>query len=60
MCVRVRVCVCVCVCVCVGGDYNERTAGADASMEAPKLYDRHELLHLHVASKFTLIDHDRC
>ena len=56
----VFVCVCVCVCVCGGGDYNESTAGADASMEAPKLHDRHELHVLHVASKFTLIDHDRC
>ena len=43
--------------MCVGVCVDESTAGVDTSMEAPKLYDRHELLHLHVASKFTLIDH---
>ncbi len=43
-----RVCVCVgvfesvcgrvCVCVCIDHHYNESTAGADASVEALKLY----------------------
>ncbi len=45
VCVDVCVCVCMCVCVCVSvcgvcvhHRYNESTAGADASVEALKLY----------------------